>query len=95
MRLCSHFSHFRLFLFIISTCVLKMSAIFISRNIHRLVRPGGVRLLSQAAGDGPVVGGFAEAFEKHSKPVVETKIERPPQPFLTLLKNSKFVDVSG
>jgi hypothetical protein len=41
------------------------------------------------------LGGFAKAYEKFSQPEpVEQKVRGPDPPFATLLKNSKFVEVS-
>lgn len=42
------------------------------------------------------LSGFAKAYERHSAPHLEQKIEEPlpDLPFATLLKNSKLIDVS-
>lgn len=73
----------------------KVSAL---RNVNRTVGLNVCRTFSEVVST-PVaeqkVGGFAEAFEKHSKPAEEdVPVKRAPLPFATLLKNSKFVDVS-
>lgn len=69
----------------------------LSSNIARTVRPSSLRLLSdvpETTGDDKKLSGFAEAYEKHSQSLEEKVPERAPLPFATLLKNSKFVDVS-
>lgn len=38
------------------------------------------------------LGGFAQAFERHSQPAPEAPVEAP-KSFAALLRNSKFVDV--
>jgi hypothetical protein len=40
------------------------------------------------------LSGFAKAFEKFSTPQVEEKIVEPDLPFATLLRRSKFIEVS-
>lgn len=41
------------------------------------------------------LGGFAKAFEKYTKPMVEEQKEKLPDlPFATLLRNSKLIEVS-
>lgn len=66
----------------------------ISRTTGRRVCRAFSDVTASSASD-QKVSGFAEAFEKHSQPVVdETQVKRAPLPFSTLLKNSKFVDVS-
>lgn len=71
----------------------------ILRNINRTVGLSVCRTFSEVSATAEVgqkVGGFAEAYEKHTQSLTEndTKPKRAPLPFATLLKNSKFVDVS-
>lgn len=42
------------------------------------------------------LGGFAKAFEKHSQPQeVQQEDKQPDLPFATLLRHSKFIEVSS
>lgn len=74
-----------------------LQKVSILRNINRTAGLSVCRTFSETPSTSVTdqkVGGFAEAFEKHSKPVdEEVPVKRPPLPFATLLKNSKFVDV--
>ncbi|XP_055385354.1 28S ribosomal protein S28, mitochondrial [Condylostylus longicornis] len=38
-------------------------------------------------------GGFAKAFERHSKPIEQEVSKEPSQTFASLLRNSKFIDL--
>lgn len=42
----------------------------------------------------PKLGGFAKAYEKQTSSLQEKPVEGPPQTFASMLRNSKFIDVS-
>lgn len=62
---------------------------------NRVFLQSALRLLSDnvVSETDTKLGGFAKAFERHSAPQIETPVQDN-QTFASLLRNSKFVDVS-
>lgn len=62
---------------------------------NRVLLQSTLRLLSEnvVSDTETKLGGFAKAFERHSAPQIETPVQDN-QTFASLLRNSKFVDVS-
>lgn len=78
---------------------LQRQSVSFIRKINRTVSLVNARPFSDASvtiESSQKLGGFAEAFEKHTQTATEDEVKpkRAPLPFATLLKNSKFVDVS-
>lgn len=84
--------------FSMSCVAMFLQKVSLFANFNRTVGLTVARGFSDATATtdaGQKVGGFAEAYEKHSHSLQSEDVEpkRTPLPFATLLKSSKFVDV--